>query len=59
MGPDDAIMAAQFVKARRVVPCHYNTFPVIEQDAQAFAAQLQQQAEIEGTVLEPGGELTL
>ena len=25
MGPEDAIRAAEFVKAKHVVPCHYNT----------------------------------
>lgn len=37
MGPDDALVAADWVKAKIVVPVHYNTFPVIEQDADAFA----------------------
>ena len=36
MGPDDAVQAAQFVKAKHVIPIHYNTFPVIEQDAQCL-----------------------
>ncbi|MBV7339704.1 metal-dependent hydrolase [Chloroflexi bacterium TSY] len=57
MGPDDAVKAAQFVQAKHVVPCHYNTFPPIEQDAQAFAAQLKE-AGIACTVLETGGTLT-
>ncbi len=30
MGPEDAIMAAQFVKAKHVIPVHYNTWPLIE-----------------------------
>jgi len=59
MGPDDAVTAAQFVQAKRVVPCHYNTFPLIEQDAQAFAATLQDTAGIDCTVLDPGEEMTV
>jgi len=32
----DAIAAAQLVGANTVIPCHYNTFPPIETDAEAF-----------------------
>jgi L-ascorbate metabolism protein UlaG (beta-lactamase superfamily) len=59
MGPDDAITAAQFVQAKHVIPCHYNTFPLIEQDADAFAAKLKEKAGIDCTVLTPGAEFTL
>lgn len=59
MGPDDAELAAQFVKAKHVVPIHHSTFPEIEQDTAAFATALQQSAEIDCTVLQPGESLTL
>ncbi|MEZ4616494.1 MAG: metal-dependent hydrolase [Caldilineaceae bacterium] len=59
MGPDDAVKAAQFVQAKRVIPIHYNTFPPIKQDAQAFAQKLRRAADIDCTVLGPGGEFTL
>ena len=59
MGPDDAVKAAQFVKAKRVIPMHYNTFAVIEQDAQAFAETLRQVTEIDCKVLAPGEEFRL
>ncbi len=36
MGPDDAARAAEFVAARTIIPCHYNTFPPIRQDPQLF-----------------------
>lgn len=58
MGPDDAVLAAQFVQAKRVIPIHYNTFPVIAQDAQSFAQKLRRVG-IEGVVLQPGEEFTL
>lgn len=54
MGPEDAITAAQFVKAKHVIPVHYNTWPVIEVDAQAFATKLARVAEIDCTVMKPG-----
>ncbi|MFD1362255.1 metal-dependent hydrolase [Lentibacillus salinarum] len=40
MGPDDALIAADWISAKTVVPVHYNTFPVIEQDADQFAANV-------------------
>ncbi|MED4162233.1 metal-dependent hydrolase [Halalkalibacterium halodurans] len=40
MGPEDAAVAAEWLQAKTVVPIHYNTFPVIEQDPVAFAESL-------------------
>src|SRR5699024_12883575 len=39
MGPDDALLASEWIQAKKVVPVHYNTFPVIEQDPDKFAAR--------------------
>ena len=36
MGPEDAARVAKRIGAKLVVPIHYNTFPVIEQDPQVF-----------------------
>ncbi|MGX7132272.1 MULTISPECIES: metal-dependent hydrolase [Enterococcus] len=36
MGPEDAAQAAKLLQAKKVVPIHYNTFPVIQQDPQKF-----------------------
>jgi L-ascorbate metabolism protein UlaG (beta-lactamase superfamily) len=40
MGPEDAALAAEWLRVKRVLPIHYNTFPLIRQDPQAFAARL-------------------
>ncbi|TWM29547.1 Hydroxyacylglutathione hydrolase [Bacillus paralicheniformis] len=40
MGPEDAKLAAEWLRAKQVVPVHYSTFPVIEQDPHAFADSL-------------------
>src|SRR5690625_7845437 len=40
MGPEDALIAADWINAKTVVPVHYNTFPVIEQDGDAFAEKV-------------------
>lgn len=36
MGPSEAASATQRLQAKQVVPIHYNTFPVIQQDPQDF-----------------------
>jgi L-ascorbate metabolism protein UlaG (beta-lactamase superfamily) len=55
----DAVEAARFVGADLVIPCHYNTFPPIETDAQAFKADVQQGGISEVAVLDPGSSQTL
>jgi L-ascorbate metabolism protein UlaG (beta-lactamase superfamily) len=37
-----------------VIPCHYNTFPPIEQDAGAFKSDVESRTDSEVVVLEPG-----
>ena len=56
MGPDDAVTAADWIQAKKVVPIHYNTFPVIKQDPHAFAERLEEGV---GHVLLPGEELEI
>jgi L-ascorbate metabolism protein UlaG (beta-lactamase superfamily) len=51
----DAVVAAEFVGADQVIPCHYDTFPPIETDAQAFKSDVQNAGYSEVIVLEPGG----
>jgi L-ascorbate metabolism protein UlaG (beta-lactamase superfamily) len=50
----DAVVAAEYVEAGTVIPCHYNTFPVIETDAQAFKSDVESQTSSKVEVLEPG-----
>ncbi len=37
-----------------MIPCHYNTFPAIETDAEAFKADVEDAGHAEVVVLEPG-----
>ena len=53
MGPDDAVRAVGFIEPGTVVPIHYNTWPPIEQDGEAFKAAVGDRAHVE--VLAPGG----
>jgi L-ascorbate metabolism protein UlaG (beta-lactamase superfamily) len=50
----DAVVAAELVGADQIIPCHYDTFPPIETDAQAFKQDVQQAGFAEVVVLAPG-----
>ncbi|WP_077214234.1 metal-dependent hydrolase [Bacillus dakarensis] len=56
MGPEDAAYAAQLLAAKTVVPIHYNTFPVIQQDPKKFVSLL---PEGQGKVIEVGESIEL
>jgi L-ascorbate metabolism protein UlaG (beta-lactamase superfamily) len=50
----DAVVAAEFIGADTVIPCHYDTFPPIETDPQAFKSDVQNAGAGEVVVLQPG-----
>jgi L-ascorbate metabolism protein UlaG (beta-lactamase superfamily) len=50
----DAVVAADLIKADQIIPCHYDTFPPIETDAQAFKSDVQNAGHAEVIVLDPG-----
>ncbi len=50
----DAIEAINLVGAQQVIPCHYDTFPPIEIDVSAFAADVAAKTSSHPVVLEPG-----
>jgi L-ascorbate metabolism protein UlaG (beta-lactamase superfamily) len=50
----DAVVAAEFVEAGTVIPMHYNTFPPIETDAEAFKSDVEDKTSSKVVVLEPG-----
>src|SRR6185436_10337024 len=59
MGPEDSVEAVKLLNPKRVAPCHYNTWPPIAQDANAWADRVRSQTAAEPMVLEPGGKITL
>jgi L-ascorbate metabolism protein UlaG (beta-lactamase superfamily) len=61
MDRHDAAVAAELVGAGTVIPCHYNTFPPIETDAQAFKSDVESRTGGKSTVevLDPGGTLSV
>jgi L-ascorbate metabolism protein UlaG (beta-lactamase superfamily) len=54
MDSTDAVDAARLVGAKTVIPCHYDTFPLIEADAQAFKSDVESATRSNVVVLEPG-----
>jgi L-ascorbate metabolism protein UlaG (beta-lactamase superfamily) len=47
MGPADAVRAVDFIEPKVVVPCHYSTWPLIDQDAEGFKAIVGDRAHVE------------
>jgi L-ascorbate metabolism protein UlaG (beta-lactamase superfamily) len=54
MDRHDAVKAAELVGAGTVIPCHYDTFPPIETDAEAFKAEVEANTSSKVAVLAPG-----
>jgi L-ascorbate metabolism protein UlaG (beta-lactamase superfamily) len=50
----EAVDAAALVGAKTVIPCHYNTFPLIEADAQAYKSDVESATSSRVVVLDPG-----
>jgi L-ascorbate metabolism protein UlaG (beta-lactamase superfamily) len=59
MGPEDSIEAIKLLNPKRVTPCHYNTWPPINQDAAAWAENVKRQTAAMPIVLQPGGSFEL
>lgn len=59
MGPDDALEAVKLLNPKRVVPIHYNTYPPIAQDAEAFRRRVEHETDAKVTLLAPGERLEL
>lgn len=59
MGPQDALQAVKLLQPGRVVPNHYNTWPPIEVDVQAWAEQVRAETPAQAVVVAPGDSVTL
>ena len=53
MGPEDAARAVEMIEPEVVIPMHYNTFPLIEQNPEGFRQLVGDTARVE--ILQPGG----
>lgn len=59
MGLEDAALAAQWLNTRNVIPVHYNTWPVIAQEAKRYKEVTEGMTRAAVHVIEPGGTLEL
>ena len=55
MGPDDALRAVKLLQPKVVIPIHYNTWPLIKQDPQAWKQRVEAETQTKCVVLTPGG----
>lgn len=59
MGPSDAVRAAGFLNPKVVIPCHFNTWPLIEQDVDAWADATKNETKAKPVVLGVGESTTI
>lgn len=59
MGPNDALRAVKLLKPKHVIPMHYNTWDVIRQDPEAWAARVRAETSTQVHVLKPGESFEL
>jgi L-ascorbate metabolism protein UlaG (beta-lactamase superfamily) len=59
MGPDDSIRAVKLLQPRMVMPIHYNTFELINQDAAGWAGRVRSDTQATPHTPELGGWIEL
>ena len=59
MGPTDALEAIRLLRPKSVMPCHFGTWPPIEQDVEAWAQCVRDDGVAEPQVCTPGQSVTL
>lgn len=59
MGPDDALRAVKLIEPGHVIPAHYNTWDLIAQDPNAWAARVEAETKAKAHVLKPGESFSL
>ncbi len=59
MGVNEAMMAANFIGAKTVIPIHYNTWPKISADADLFKTSIERTTDMKVKILSPGETIEL
>ena len=59
MGLEDAALAAQWLNTPNVIPIHYNTWPVIEQDVKKYQELTETTTKAQVHIVQPGETLEL
>ena len=59
MGPTDAVEAVKLLSPKVVIPMHYSTFDVVEQDPAAFKEKVEAETKAKCVVLDPGQSIEI
>jgi L-ascorbate metabolism protein UlaG (beta-lactamase superfamily) len=59
MGPDDALQAVNLLRPKKVVPVHYNTWELIEQDVERWKALVEESTPSLVYSLQPGESICI
>lgn len=59
MGPEDAALAASWIQPKAVIPIHYKTWPIIDNDPEAFKKLTESTYGIPVIIIDPGNSITL
>lgn len=54
MGMSDAALAASWIAPKKVIPIHYNTWPIVKADPRAFKEMVEGTYHIPVQIIEPG-----
>ena len=57
MGPEQAAVATKLIRPKFVMPMHYGTYPVIDQDPKTFEGLVKKQSKAKVVILKPGESL--
>ena len=59
MGPDDALRAVRLLRPAHVIPIHFNTWGLINQDPAAWCARVESSTNTKTHLLKPGDQFVL
>ena len=59
MGPKDALRAIELIRPKLAIPGHYNTWPLIEQDALTRKSSVEKSTPTKVVVLSSGNTLSI
>jgi L-ascorbate metabolism protein UlaG (beta-lactamase superfamily) len=59
MGPEDSLQAIHYIKPQFVIPMHYKTFGMVDQDAARWADMVNSETDAKPIVLDPGASFDL
>ncbi|OGI16572.1 MAG: metal-dependent hydrolase [Candidatus Melainabacteria bacterium RIFOXYA12_FULL_32_12] len=54
MGINEAVIAAKWLGSSKVIPIHYNTFPIIQANPEEFKAKIESETKSNCIILKPG-----